>query len=181
MFVINASAVEMMTHFLEVSIAIYQADLYFLTMPLLVNAVRRACSVGLDLKISSEPPAANGPRKCYGDIAIYEIVDPKSFMLRCIVELRTEQAPCPLKSVLVEAHHSMLFGKASSTVLVIAVASRSLAIRTAEVKFTGDNDNLNITKFVEFSLTNRRTLEIDLSEASEFVWQVSQWLIEYDN
>ena len=32
-----------------------------------------------------------------------------------------------------------------------------------------DNDNLKITKFVEFSLTNRRTLEIDLSEASEFV------------
>ena len=113
---------DLISNFLQVSIAIYQADLYFLTIPLLVNAVQRACASEKTFRILSEPPAAaNGPRparKRYGDSAIYES---KSFLLRCIIELRTEQAACPLKSVLLEAHHAMLYRKASTAVLVIGV------------------------------------------------------------
>ena len=39
-------AMQLISNFVEVSISIYQADLHFLTVPLLVNAVRRACSTG---------------------------------------------------------------------------------------------------------------------------------------
>ena len=177
--ILDQSAMQLISNFLEVSIIIYQADLYFLTVPLLVNAVRRACSTGRMLRISSEPPAATaGPsRKRYGDSAIYEIIESKTFLLRCIVELRTEQAACPLKSVLLEAHHAMLHRKASNIILVVAVSTQCLSVKTAQVRLEGDT--LEINKYVEFSLTNRRTLSMNRSEAAQFVWQLSQWLIEF--
>ena len=97
--VLDKCGIEVISNFLEVAVTIHQADLYFLTIPLIVNAVRRACSTGKVLKISSEPPAATtGPtRKRYGDPVIYEILESNSFLLRCLVELRTDQAACPLK------------------------------------------------------------------------------------
>ena len=180
--VLKSSAIETISDFLQVSLAIYQADLYFLTMPLLVNAVNRACSTGRKLRLSSEPPAAspNRPaRKRYGDAAIYEIIDSTNFLLRCMIELRTEQSPCPLKSILIEAHNAMSNRKASSVLLVIGVSTRSLAVRVAEVNL--NEDVLEISKYVEFSLTNRRTLAINKFEATQFVFQISQWLIEHED
>lgn len=47
---LNSAAVEMITHFLEVAIAVYQADLFYLIMPLLVNAVKVATSQGSSLQ-----------------------------------------------------------------------------------------------------------------------------------
>ena len=169
---------EIISNFLEVSIAIYQADLYFLVMPLIVNAVRLAGrNTDKVLKISSEPPAAFSCRKRYGDSAIYEIIESDTFQLRCIIELRTEHALCPLKSVLLEAHHSMLYRKAGNVVLVVGVSTQCLSVKTAEVSM--EDQNLKIRKYVEFSLANRRTLSLDEREASEFVWQISEWLKEY--
>ena len=182
--VLDQSAVDLISNFLQVSIAIYQADLYFLTIPLLVNAIQRACASEKTFRISSEPPAATtGPRparKRYGDSAIYEILESKSFLLRCIVELRTEQAACPLKSVLLEAHHAMLYRKASTAMLVIGVSTQCLSIKTAQVHLD-EEETLQIDKYVEFTLTNRRTLDIDRSEAAQFVWQLSQWLVEFEH
>ena len=95
--VLDKSAIKTISNLLSVSIAIYQPDLYFLTMPLLVNAVQNACAAGKNLKISSKPPSAKPPsatevtgkssRKRYGDSAVYEIIDSRSLL----VELRTEQ------------------------------------------------------------------------------------------
>ena len=75
------------------------------------------------------------------------------------------------------AHHAMLFRKASNSILVIAVSTRELAVQTAEVCLEGDG--IIINKYVEFSLTCRRTLDIDKQEAEEFVWQTSQWLEQH--
>ena len=177
--VLDKCGIEVISNFLEVAVTIYQADLYFLTIPLIVNAVRRACNTGKVLKISSEPPAATtGPaRKRYGDSAIYEILESNTFLLRCLVELRTDQAACPLKSILVEAYHAMLYRKASNVMLVIAVSTQCLTVKTAQVRLNGES--LELEKYVEFSLTSRRTLSVDQAEASEFVWQLSEWLIEY--
>ena len=42
--ILDQSAMQLISNYFEVSISIYQADQYFLTLPLLVNAVWRACS-----------------------------------------------------------------------------------------------------------------------------------------
>ena len=62
--------------------------------------------------------------------------------------------------------------KASNVLLIIAVSTRALAVQTAEVCLEGDR--LHINRYVEFSLTSRRTLDIDKLEAEEFVWQISK-------
>ena len=54
--ILDKCGIEVISNFLDMAVTIYQADLYFLTIPLIVNAVRRACSTGKVLKISSEPP-----------------------------------------------------------------------------------------------------------------------------
>lgn len=181
--VLNKSAMDLLSSFLQVSIAIYQADLYFLTMPLLVNAVQIACASGKTFRLSSEPPAAadipRPRRKRYGDSAVYEIRESNTFLLRCLVELRTEQAICPFKSVLMEAHHAMLYRKASKRVLVIGVSTQCLSVKTAQVHLD-EEETLHIEKYVEFTLTNRRTMDIDRIEAAQFVWQLSQWLLEFE-
>lgn len=92
------------------------------------------------------------------------------------MELRTEQSPCVLKSVLKAAHQAILFRKASLVMLVIAVTSQSLLVRAAEVCI---QDNLlRINKLVEFTLTKSRESTIDQIEADEFLYQLSQWLID---
>lgn len=176
--VLSTSAAETISNFLEVSISVYQPDLFYLTMPLLVDAVRLARTSGWNLKIASEPPSAGKApvRKRYGDGAVYEIIDSSSFLLRVIVELRTEQAACPLKSILKESHHAMMSRKAASILLVVAVATKSLDIKTAEVCLK--EGRLNVNKFVQFSLTTARTNDLDRIEAGEFVWQLSQWMVE---
>ena len=72
--ILDQSAMQLISNFFEVSISIYQADQYFFTLLLLVNAVRWACSTGRMLRIFSEPPATAstaGPSwKRYGDSAI---------------------------------------------------------------------------------------------------------------
>ena len=70
----------------------------------------------------------------------------------------------------------MLHRKAINVLLVIAVSTRALAVQTAEVCL----DRLHINRYVEFSLTSRRTLDIDKLEAEEYVWQISRWLIEFE-
>ena len=40
--------------------------------------------------------------------------------------------------------------------------------------------SLELEKYVEFSLTNHRMLTLDRAEVSEFIWQLSQWLIEHE-
>ena len=71
----------------------------------------------------------------------------------------------------------MLHRKASNIILVVAVSTQCLSVKTAQVRLEGDT--LEINKYVEFSLTNRRTLSMNRSEAAQFVWQLSQWLIEF--
>ena len=71
----------------------------------------------------------------------------------------------------------MLYSKASNVMLVIAVSTQCLTAKTAQVRL--NSESLELEKYVEFSLTSRRTLSVDQTEASEFVWQLSEWLIEY--
>ena len=86
--------------FLSTSVSIsYHSDLYFLTMPLLVQATLVANRTRKGFKVSSEPPAQG--RKKYGDEAVYGIVE-NAFagVLRVIVEMRSYYGLNPLKSIL---------------------------------------------------------------------------------
>ena len=74
----------------------------------------------------------------------------------------------------------MLCRKASNRILVVAVSTQCLSVKTVQA-YLNASDSLELEKYVEFSLTNRRTLTLDQAEASEFVWQLSQWLIEHEH
>ena len=70
----------------------------------------------------------------------------------------------------------MMYRKTTFVLLIIAVSTRSLAVKTAEV--TLNENTLVVNNYVELSINNRHTLAIDKCEATKFTWQVSQWLIE---
>lgn len=157
--------------FLSVSLgSLYQPDLYYLTMPLLVQAIQKA---GSNFKISSEPPFPNG-RKRFGDTAIYEILDPDDLTIRVLVELRTEQAPCALMSVLLASHTAMMLEKAGPRILAIAVYANT-PVKAVEVELQ-EGGKLKINKLVEFNLITVRPRGINREEASVFIGQLSWWL-----
>lgn len=163
---------KVLSAFLSVSIGtIYQPDLYYLTMPLLVQSVQIA---GNSFRISSEPPQPEG-RKHFGDTAIYEIVDQADFTIRVLVELRTEQSPCALRSVLMSAYKSMIMKKAGTVMLVIDVYS-NCPIKVVEVSLVDNDDKLEIQKVVEFNLISVRPRKMNEQEASAFIQQLSLWL-----
>ena len=99
-------------------------------MPLFVHAVKQADYVGLKFRISSEPPAAQGRR--FGDIAIFEKIDPTDYKLRVMVKLCTDQAPCPLHSVLKASYEALLWRKAGPMMLAVAVWTTA-PVKVAEV------------------------------------------------
>ena len=94
------STIETLNAFLSMSVSIsYNSDLFFLTMPLLVQATLVANRTGKGFKVSSEPPAQG--RKKYGDEAVYEIVkNAFAGVLRVIVKLRSDYGLNPHKSLL---------------------------------------------------------------------------------
>ena len=171
---LSEAVATILSEFLAVSIGtIYQPDLFYLTMPLLVHAIKQADYLGRKFRISSEPPAVKG-RKRFGESAIYEIIDPEDYKLRVLVELRTDQAPCPLRSVLTASHEALQYRKAGLLMLAVAV-STAAPVKVAEVSLRGEG--LDIQKIVEFSLITVRPRKINRTEAAEFVRQLSQWLV----
>ena len=108
-----------------------------------------------------------------GDLNL-SILDPDDLKIRVLVELRTEQAPCALRSVLLAAHKAMVLCNAGPVMLLIAVYA-STPVKVIEVQLD-DEGGLKINKVVEFALISARPREVNKDEAAVFIHQKSKWL-----
>ena len=90
------------------------------------------------------------------------------------MELRTEQALCALRSVLLATHKAMNPNKAGPMMLLIAVYA-STPVKIVEVQLN-DAGGLKINKVVEFGLISVRPRIVNKDQAAIFINQVSRWL-----
>ena len=169
-----SSTIKTLNAFLATSISVsYHSDLFFLTMPLLVQATLVADWTGKRFKVSSEPPA-QGRRK-FGDEAVYEIVE-NAFagVLRVIVELRSDYGPNPLRSILEHAYEA-LKTKHATSLLVLAVPVDQ-PVKLVEVKM--EEERLKMVGMMELNLQKVNPKRMDEESVRLLIQMVGGWLKE---